>query len=390
VVEIRLLGPVEVWAGGARLGGLGTAQQGAVLAALAVDAGRPVMLATLVDRVWDEAPPAGIRPPLYAHITRIRQAPHQPGGQPQAGPVRRAGGYVLQLDPDQVDLHRFRRLVTAARDTTHSDADRAGLLREALDLWQGPPLADLTSQWAARMRESWSQQRLDVAVTWAQTELRLGHHDEVIGPVRDLLADHPLAEPLAGVLMRALVSAGRDAEALDHYATTRTHLAEELGAEPGPELRAVHQAVLRGELDHSSRGEPAPAGGRRQPVPAQLPATVRGVTGRDTELRELDDLLTEAGDQPATVLITAVSGTAGIGKTALAVHWAHRVADRFPDGQLYVNLRGFDPGGQVMEPAAAVRGFLDALGVPPERVPGGIDAQVGLYRSCWPASGCWW
>jgi DNA-binding SARP family transcriptional activator len=154
VVEIRLLGPVEVWVDGARLGGLGAAQQRAVLAALAIDAGRPVPLATLIDRVWDEAPPTGARPALYAHITRIRQALHQPGAQPQVGPVRRAGGYVLQVDPDQVDLHRFRRLVAAAGDGAQSDAGRAGLLREALGLWQGPPLGDLTSQWAARMRDS--------------------------------------------------------------------------------------------------------------------------------------------------------------------------------------------------------------------------------------------
>ena len=381
MVEIRLLGPVEVWAGGVRLAGLGTAQQRAVLAGLAVDAGRPVMLATLVDRVWDEAPPAGTRSALYAHITRIRQALHEAGTQRPVGPVRRAGGYVLQVEPDQVDVLRFRLLLAAARDAGRSEAGRAGLLREALGLWQGPPLADLTSRWAARMRDAWSQQRLDAVLTWARTELRLGHHDHVIGPVRDLLADYPMAEPLIGVLMRALVAAGRDAEALDRYATTRTRLVDELGAEPGPELRAVHQAVLRGELDHTSPAEPTPAGGGRRPVPAQLPVPVRSFTGRDSELRQLDDLLTATGNQPSTVLISAVSGTAGIGKTALAVHWAHHVADQFPDGQLHVNLRGYDPGGRITEPATAVRGFLDALGVPPERVPDEFDAQVGLYRS---------
>jgi DNA-binding SARP family transcriptional activator/tetratricopeptide (TPR) repeat protein len=359
---------------------MGAAQQRAVLAALAVDAGRPVMLQTLVDRVWDEAPPAGSRSALYAHITRIRQALHDggAGGQRQVGPVRRAGGYVLDVDPDRVDLHRFRDMVAAARDGARSDAERAGLLRAALDLWQGPPLADLSSQWATRMRDSWSQQRLDAVVAWGQAELRLNRPAEVIGPVRDLLADHPLAEPLVAVLLRALASAGRDAEALDHYATARARLVSELGAEPGPELRAIHEAVLRGEFDVPVV---ATSGGHR-PVPAQLPANVRGFSGRDTELRQLDDILTgPPGGHPSTVLISAVSGTAGVGKTALAVHWAHRVADRFPDGQLHVNLRGFDPDGRIMDTAAAVRGFLDSLGVPAEQIPTGFEAQVGLYRS---------
>ncbi|NUT53337.1 MAG: AfsR/SARP family transcriptional regulator, partial [Saccharothrix sp.] len=233
---IRLLGPVEVWADGRRLAGLGTAQRLAVLAALAVDAGRPVPLETLVDRVWDEAPPAGARPALYAHITRIRQALLELDVRRQVGPVRRAGGYVLDVDPDRVDLHRFRRLVAAARDGTRPDSERAGLLREALGLWQGLPLGGLTSQWAARL----------------QTEVRLGRFDEVIGPVRDLLADHPLAEPLVAVLMRALVAAGRDAEALDCYATARGRLVADLGVAPGPELRAVLEAFLRGELDRGA------------------------------------------------------------------------------------------------------------------------------------------
>ncbi|OLE29796.1 MAG: SARP family transcriptional regulator, partial [Actinobacteria bacterium 13_1_20CM_3_71_11] len=153
----------------------------------------------------------------------------------------------------------------------------------------------------------------------------------------------------------------------------RQRLVEELGTDPGPELQAIHQALLR--------GRPAPPSAA---VPAQLPLDVRGFTGRERELSRLDGILATAGEQPTAptaVVISALWGTAGVGKTALAVHWAHRVAERFPDGQLYVNLRGFDPSGPAMTPAEAVRGFLDALGAAPHQIPVSLSAQVGLYRS---------
>jgi DNA-binding SARP family transcriptional activator len=258
LADIRLLGPVEVWADDRRVGDLGTPQQRAVLAALAVDAGRPVMLQTLIDRVWDQAPPAGTMPALYAHLSRLRKTLNHTGGLPRGsiGPVRRAGGYTLEVNPDQVDLHRFRKLTVAARDPDRSDEEQAGLLRTALDLWGGPPLADLSGEWAARMREDWAQQQLDTVVAWARVELRRGRHEEVIAPVRKMLAEHPLTEPLTAILMRALIAAGRCAEALDRYSTTRARLIHELGAEPGPDLRALHTAILRGcgvpEVGHMS------------------------------------------------------------------------------------------------------------------------------------------
>ncbi|MET0132491.1 MAG: BTAD domain-containing putative transcriptional regulator, partial [Kibdelosporangium sp.] len=382
-IELRLLGEVELRAAGQLLD-VGAPRLQTVLAALAVDARRPVAIETLIDRVWDDNPPVEARNVLYSYLSRLRrllkQAAALTGGTPTRI-ERRHAGYVLDIDPDRIDLHRFRSLVDRSNDQRGDDA-RATALAEALRLWRGTPLAGLPGSWAAQLRDSWDQRRLDTVVLWAQTEVGLGHADEVIGPVRDLLADHPLVEPLVVVLVRALAAAGRDAEALDCYATARSRLVTDLGTEPGPELRAVHEAVLRGELDRGRHIDltAAPAGGSR-PVPAQLPANVRGFTGRHTELRRLDDLLTRPGDHPSTVLISAVSGTAGVGKTALAMHWAHRVAYQFPDGQLHVNLRGFDPGGRIVQPAAALRGFLDALGVPPERIPAGVDAQTALYRS---------
>ncbi len=393
-MELRLLGPVEIRVGGRWLD-LGPPQQRAVLAALAVDSGRPVMLRTLIDRVWDDAPPIGAKPALYAHITRIRQALEQAeaGGDESPGRLaRRAGGYLLEIEPDQVDLRRFRRLVAAARDPHRGDPERVELLHAALDLWRGVPLADLPGEWAARMRDSWQKQRLDAVVQWAHAELRLGQPDEVIGSVRDLAADHPRAEPLIGVLMRAFVAAGRDAEALDCYAAARARLVQELGVEPGADLRAVYTAVLRGDLGHARARPPAaePDAGAARPavgrtLPAQLPADVHAFTGRADELAELDQLLAsaeqpETAGEPTAVMIAAVSGTAGVGKTALAVRWAHRTRARFPDGQLYVDLRGYDPE-QPMSASEALAGFLAALGVPGHEIPTTLDDRAARFRT---------
>jgi DNA-binding SARP family transcriptional activator/Tfp pilus assembly protein PilF len=380
VVGFRLLGPVEVRAGACWVG-VGPPRQCAVFAALAVDAGRLVPTAVVVDRVWGEQPPDGVRRTLHTYITRIRHVVEQVGvggGRP-ARVAWRSGGYLLDTDPDRVDLHRFGRLVEQARGQTLAQ-DALGLLREAVRLWQGEPLTGVPGEWAARMRQSWRQDQVAAVCAWADAELRAGDPAAVLGPVRELAELYPLAEPLTAALMRAHAASGRAAEALASYDAARRRLADELGADPGPELRAVHQALLRGELHPAAAApaaQPVPA-----PVPAQLPTDLPGFAGRAAELAQLDRMLAAAPAEHAiATVISAVSGTAGVGKTALAVHWSHRVADRFPDGQLYVNLRGFDPGGQVMEPARAVRGFLDALGVPAQRIPADPDAQAALYRS---------
>jgi tetratricopeptide (TPR) repeat protein len=279
-----------------------------------------------------------------------------------------------------VDLHRFRRLAVAARRPACPDQERAELFEEALDLWVGEPLAGVPGQWAARMRRSWALERLDVTVSWAGAALRIGQHTRAVPVLRDLTEAHPLSEPLAAALVRALAADSRTSEAVEECAAISTRLVVELGTEPGPELRAVQQALLHNRPLPAPTALPALA--TNPPVVrAQLPADVRGFAGRADHLARLDALLDgAAAGAPPTVVISAVSGTAGVGKTALAVHWAHRVAHRFPDGLLYVNLRGFDPGGQTMDPAVAVRGFLDALAVPPERIPSSPHAQAALYR----------
>ncbi|MGY6019036.1 AfsR/SARP family transcriptional regulator [Streptomyces spinosirectus] len=408
MLRLCLSGPVEVLVREAPID-LGPPQRRAVLAALAVDAGRPVPVEVLIDRIWGADPPEGARRALYAHIARIRRLAERldEGGDGRLPVLRRSGGYQLDLDPDRVDLHRFQRLAAQARDTARPDRTRVALLREALGLWRGEPFAGLTGTWPARMRETWRRQRVDAVVRLADMEINGGDPAAVVGELTDLLGEYPLTEPLAEALMRALHATGASGEALRCYAQTRRRLVEELGTEPGRRMWELHQEILRerpAEHAHAREHEaalttPAPAPSAPGPeapppgppipppsltphaVPAQLPAGTPGFTGRVDELGRLDALLADVAQRPAAVVVSALSGMGGVGKTAVAVHWARHRRSAFPDGQLYVNLRGFDPSGAPLPPDRAVRGFLDALGVPATRVPESLDAQVGLYRS---------
>jgi DNA-binding SARP family transcriptional activator/tetratricopeptide (TPR) repeat protein len=382
-MKFLLLGEVQLHAG-AELLDVGTPRQQAVLAALAVDAGRPVAIETLIERVWNDTPPVEARSVLYSHLSRIRQLLQRVTRL--TGEVarieRRSAGYVLDVDPDVVDLRRFTRLAEEGTNPRGAGEDRAAALTEALSLWRGPPLAGLSGAWADQVRDRWHRRRLDAAVRWGELELILGRADMVISTLPDLVAEYPLAEPLEDLLMRALHAAGRDAEAIERYAVVRQRLADELGTDPGVVLRTLHSAILRGELPPDrglANGEPAAA---PSPVPRQLPAQTPRFVGRAEQLQRLAAFLDEPTHSGGgTVVITAIDGTAGVGKTALALHWAHHVALRFPDGQLYVNLRGFDPTNNPVCPTEVLHGFLHALGVPPERIPTTMDAQAALYRS---------
>lgn len=227
-MDFRLLGSVEVVADGCVVP-LGPPQQRLVLAVLAVEAGRVVTAETVIDRVWDEAP-EGARRCLHVYISRLRQV--------LPCLVRRSGGYVLDVHPERVDVHRFRRLVACGD---------LGALREAVGLWRGEPASNVPGDWAAGIRHAWRQEYLDAVGAWAHAETRAGSPSAAIGRLAELTGEYPLAESLTTALMLALQAVGRPCEALTSYQRIRRRLLEELGMDPGPQLRAAHQAILRGE-----------------------------------------------------------------------------------------------------------------------------------------------
>ncbi|MDX8036050.1 BTAD domain-containing putative transcriptional regulator [Lentzea sp. BCCO 10_0856] len=354
-MEFGLLGAVEVRVGD-RVVDVGHSRQRCVLAVLLVEANRLVPVDVLVDRVWGEQVPHRARNAVAGYVSRLRQVLPD-----EVRIVGRQGGYLLTADPMSVDVHRFDHLVALARVRPDEAVE---LLNDALGLWRGEPFSTLDTPWLAAVRSALEARRLAALLDRNDLALEQGRHTELLAELDATAAAFPLDERLAGQLMLALYRCGRQADALLRYEQVRLRLADELGADPGPGLRLLHQKILTADL----------ALPVDQPVvvPRQLPAPPRSFTGRARELTALDAVLT--GRPP---VVAAVSGMAGVGKTALAVHWAHRVAARFPDGQLYVNLRAFGPDEAPATPGEALRTLLDALG---ERVPASVAAQAGRYR----------
>jgi DNA-binding SARP family transcriptional activator/DNA-binding transcriptional ArsR family regulator len=363
-VVFGVLGDVEAWMDGERVD-LGHARQRCVLAVLLWEADRVVSVDQLVERVWAERAPKRARTTLYGYLHRLRKL--LPAGDEPAI-VRRSGGYVLAIDPMAVDVHRFTELVRRAR-TAPDVRESIASFNEALALWRGDAFAGLDIPWLDAVRAGLDRQRLAAELDRNDLALQQGRHAELVTTLPGLAAAHPLDERLAGQLMLALYRGGRQAEALQHYLHVRDRLAEELGTDPGAPLRRVHRQILGADLDPV----PAPAA-----LPHQLPAPPSLFTGRADELAVLDKAVESGcGD---TVVISSIGGAGGIGKTWLALHWAHRRLDRFPDGQLYVDLRGFDPVAKPTPPAVALRWLLSALGAEPEHT-GEVDEFAARYRS---------
>jgi DNA-binding SARP family transcriptional activator/tetratricopeptide (TPR) repeat protein len=370
-VEFRLLGDVAAFVDG-RPVELGHARQRCVLVALLVDANRTVPPDRVIDRVWADEVPQRARVALRGYLSRLRQAL---AGAEDVRIVHQSGGYLLSVDPAALDVHRFHSLVADARacDEPRKAAD---LYEHALSLWRGEALASLDTPWVDSVRAGLDAARFAAELERNDAALAAGLHGALLGELSVSVADHPLDERLAAQLMLALYRCGRQPEALAHFQRVRERLVEELGVDPSPQLQRLHQQILAGDPAVAPPARSTVEADRAQ-LPRQLPAPPRDFVARAAELAVLDALLAA---QPAAVAVAALTGTAGVGKTALATHWAHRVADRF-DGELYVNLRGFGPDRGAMAPAEALRGFLAALQVPAEQIPAGLDQQAALFRS---------
>ncbi|MGI5458529.1 AfsR/SARP family transcriptional regulator [Streptomyces sp. CA-249302] len=397
-MRFEVLGPVRVWRDGAEVG-LGAAQQRLLLAQLMAHAGGPVAMEELQHALWGEAPPGGPANAVYRHIGVLRRLlePQLRVRAPGRWLVRDAGGYRLNASPETLDLLRFRELVSQARQSgTRGTAEAVPLLLEALSLRTGPVATGVPVE--ARSHPAFNaleREHLAVVKETADAALATGTAGRLLAVLHRAAGEHPLDESVQARLVRALAVTGQRASALDTWQRVRARLTAELGVEPGAELRAAQREVLRGDAgtaEPSTRGRTAPVrltvvpdAPRNDPRPAtpfvrpaQLPADLAAFAGRRAELARVTEL--SAQEAPGT-RIAVISGMGGIGKTTLAVRWAHRVAHRYPDGQLYTNLRGFDPGGAPADPEQVLRAFLEALGVPAQRIPAGTDAQAGLYRS---------
>ncbi|WP_156213453.1 AfsR/SARP family transcriptional regulator [Lentzea aerocolonigenes] len=312
----------------------GPTRLGALLGVLLVDAGRVVGADELVERVLGDAPPARARAMTQTWLTRLRQT--LPGLI-----EREAGGYVVRVDPLEIDLHLFRHLV------------RTGRTAEALALAGEDLLSTLDTPWARRQRAGFADELLAARLDHVDARLGAGEHSAVVPELHTLAAQRPLDERVAAQLIEALHGSGRTSDALTHFDVLKARLATELGAEPSRQLTTLHRRLQTAS------------------APRQLPAAPKPFTGRAVELAELDQA-------PNGVVV--ITGTGGVGKTSLAVHWAHRAAERFPDGQLYVNLHGFGPSGAALGPGDALLRFLSALDVPRAKVPHDLAGQSALLR----------
>ncbi|HEU4426572.1 MAG TPA: BTAD domain-containing putative transcriptional regulator [Pilimelia sp.] len=382
-MRFRILGSVQALQGDRSIT-VGGPQQRALLALLLLSANRVVPVEHLIAGLWGDQPPGDARSLLRGCVARLRRALSAVDATGQSL-MTHPPGYLLRVGPGELDLDRFEELTAKAHrlvatDTAESLRQAAELLTEALALWRGPALSDIELAAGKAAAAGLEERRLAALEERFDIDVRLGRYSSVIGELQQHVAAYPLRERPRALLMVALYRGGRQAEALAEYAGTRRMLVDELGIEPGPELQRIHQAIL---TNHDEAvGQPAPI---RTPTPTpkprQLPPPVRHFAGRSTELAALAALLDETAADGGTVVISAIAGLAGVGKTALAVHYGHRVADRFPDGQLYINLRGFDATCPAVGPAEAVRVFLDAFDVAPERIPADLAAQTALYRS---------
>ncbi|MEU0877038.1 BTAD domain-containing putative transcriptional regulator [Lentzea sp. NPDC005914] len=373
-VRIQVLGSTRAWHDRAELE-LGPPGRRAVLGLLVLAEGESVAAADLMDALWGDRPPRSAANVLQTHVKHLRRL-LEPGRTSRSSsdvlPYAN-GGYAVNPDAVDIDLMAFHRLVAEANDHDEGLDGVAARLGEALRLWHGRPLADLPGLATHPKAVSLVAKHREVLARYGDAMIEIGAAADVLPAIAEAAADQPLDEASQARLIRAYHAVGRRAMAFQTYHEARDRLVEELGIDPGPELRTAHAALLHDdEAGTTVRSRAAPR------VPRQLPAQPPGFTGRVSAVSTLDRLVPSSAD--GAVTITAISGTAGVGKTALAVHWAHRVRDRFPDGQLYANLRGHSKGGAT-PPIEVLAQFLTALEVPAERVPVDLETAAAMFRT---------
>lgn len=373
-MRFGVLGAVAVGSGGV-LGPVRWPMPRSLLAVLLLNANRVVSAGRLVEVLWGDDPPTTAMASLHNHVMRLRSL--LAGGEKEAQIRTLAPGYVLEVADSDVDLRKFTQLSRRGRDALAvGDWDTASRdLNAALGLWRGEPLEDVTS-WLLREREvpRLIQMRLEAVEARIEADLHRGGHEQLISELGELTVAYPLRERFHAQLMQACYQTGRQAEALAFYQRAREVLAEELGLDPGPDLQQLYQQILTGER--------RPAALARCAVtvrPAQLPADLGDLTGRADQVRLLTTRSGSAGGQPGVVPVCVVTGPGGIGKTSLAVHAAHEVSDRFPDGQLYASLGG--TSARPAQPGQVLGRFLRDLGADPAHIPAGVSERATMFRS---------
>lgn len=401
-VRFKILGPVEAWRGGSALE-IGPNQQRAVLALLLARAGQLVTVDDIVELVWGHRPPTSAVNLVHRYIGSLRRIlePDLPARGEGRWVKRSGGGYQFSAEQLSLDLLTFRRTVDSARCRTgESTVDAREALRvflDALGLWRGRCADGVETEETSggSAFAAIDHEYFTAVIDAAEIALVCGESERILPMLRRAAAREPLHEQLQAVLVRSLAATGQQAAALERYQQVHRRLADELGIDPGPELRRSQEEVLRqmvlpqarsGGATTAVTAEAVDAAPPDEPqedyadlvpliTPAQLPSDLPTFVGRHGELADLARLLSDRTP------VVAIDGMAGIGKTAFAVHWAHSVAENYPDGQLFVNLRGFDAADAATPPSETLRALLYSLGIPAHRIPGEFDLQVGMYRT---------
>ncbi|WP_051468802.1 AfsR/SARP family transcriptional regulator [Actinomadura oligospora] len=373
-VRILILGPIEVWRGGDRLQ-LGGAKQRTLLAGLALHAGRHVAADQIIDWLWGEEPPTTAGQQLHKQVSQLRSLLG-------TGSIERhARGYTLHVEPDRLDLAGMEAAARAGRAHLAEGRVReaAERFRAALRTWRGRSIAD-AAPGLSGAENFLEERRLTVALEWADAELRLGGSAELVAGLRILVAEHPCQERLWAQLILALYRAGRGADALAAYEECRGVLADRLGLDPGVELRTLHHAMLTGDPSlNVGAPEPESPQAAAVPRPVNLPAAIGDFTGRETQRDWIRARLARGAVERPAVPVLVICGQGGVGKTALALQVAHDVEPDYPDGRLYVNLRGHD--ARPADPIDVLHRFLHAVGVDDSAMPHDPDEAGELFRS---------